>query len=211
MKELVIFGAWYFSRVVAEAAQASGWTVLGCVDPDPPPDVVTLTEVPDSTAVFVAIGDNGVRESVAQALRDHGRQFATVAHPAASVSPSAQLGDGCYIAEMAVLRTNAVLGAGVVLQAGSVVSHDAQVEDYASFGPNAACASKVHIGRRSLLGVGANIAPGVRVGADCTVAAGAVVFRDCDSGCSLVGNPAKSTRVSRADVIASNWSGNSVW
>lgn len=211
MKELVIFGAWYFSRVVAEAAEASGWKVLGYVDPDPPQDVATLSEVPDSAEVFVAIGDNAVRESVARELRDRGRRVATVIHPAASVSPSARLGEGCYIAEMAVLRTNAALGAGVVLQPGSVVSHDAKVDDFASFGPNAACASKVRIGRQTTVGVGASIAPGVHVGHNCTVAAGAVVFRDCEGERTLVGNPAKPTRAPRTEAVQSNWSGNTVW
>lgn len=211
MSDLVIYGAWYFSRVVAEAAEASGWHVLGCVDPDPPEGVATLAEIPPGAHVFVAIGDNRVREAVASSLRDQGRSFATIVHPLASVSPSAVLGEGCYVAELAAVRTNASLEDGVVLQAGSVVSHDAHVGTFASLGPNAACASKVHIGCRTVIGVGASIAPGVSIGGDCTVAAGAVVFRDCEPGRTLIGNPAKPTRVDSEDAVQSNWAANTVW
>lgn len=211
MKELVIYGAWYFSRVVVEAAQASGWTVRGCVDPQPPDGVTTLSTVPDDAHVFVAIGDNAVRESVSQALRDHGRAFATIVHPLASVSPSAKIGTGTYVAELAAVRTGVTVGEGVVLQAGCVVSHDSTVDDFASFGPNAAAASKVTIGRRTMVGVGASIVPSVTIGEDCTVAAGAVVFRNCGEGRTLLGNPAKAISSALSSAVQSNWSDNTVW
>jgi sugar O-acyltransferase (sialic acid O-acetyltransferase NeuD family) len=205
VKSLVIYGAWYFGDVVREAAEATGWTVLGYVDPDPPEGVTTLDVVPDSAAVFVAIGDNTWRAAVSRSLLEQGRKMATIVHPAASVSPSAQLAAGCYIAEMAVVRTKATVGAGVVLQAGSVVSHDCEIAPYASFGPNSAAASKVTVGRRTMVGVGGVIAPGVMVGDDCTLAAGAAVFKDVGDCKTLVGNPARATASPPKDIKHSDW------
>ena len=48
---LVIFGGWFFGRVVAETAELLGWTVVGFVDPDPPAWITALTHVPDNAAL----------------------------------------------------------------------------------------------------------------------------------------------------------------
>ncbi|MDG2048392.1 MAG: DapH/DapD/GlmU-related protein [Halioglobus sp.] len=208
---LVIYGAWYFSRVVSEAAEAMGWDVIGYVDPDPPGDVATLESVPLDAAVFIAIGDNAIRGEVSAALLARGRFLATIVHPAASISPSARLGRGSYAAELVAVRTNATLGEGVVLQAGSVVSHDCNIAPYASLGPNAAVASKVSVGQRTMVGVGAVIAPGLVLGDDCTVAAGAVVFKNGGAGQTLVGNPARATPSPSKNRIHSDWSAHNVW
>lgn len=211
MSRLVIYGAWYFSRVAAEAAQSLGYQLLGRVDPAPPAQTRVLAAVPDDCEIFVAIGDNHLRETVALELQRRGRKLATLVHPTAVVSPSASVGDGCYVAELAVVRSNARLDAGVVLQAGAVVSHDVSVERFASFGPNAACASKSHVGARCTVGVGASIRPDIRIGEDSTVAAGAAVLRSCEPGTTLVGNPARATRPGPARGRQSDWSRNEVW
>ena len=208
---LVIFGAWYFGRVISEAAEAEGWDVVGYVDPEPPKGVVTLDSVPPGAAVFVAIGDNAIRAEVCAALLDNGRSLAHIVHPTASISPSARLGPGSYVAELVTVRTNAVIGEGVVLQAGSVVSHDTNIAAYTSFGPNAAAASKVTVGRRTVVGVGAVIAPGLTIGEDCTVAAGAAVFKTVSDGKTLVGNPARATPSPPKQVKHSDWGSNNVW
>lgn len=208
---LVIYGAWYFGNVIKEAAEAAGWQVLGYVDPDPPDGVTTIESIPLGAAVFVAIGDNKIRAEVTETLLQHGRSLPCIAHPSASISPSAQLGPGSYVAELAIVRTNAIVGEGVVLQAGCVVSHDCTVAPYASFGPNSAAASKVTVGQRTVIGAGAVIAPTLTIGDDCTVAAGAAIFRNADDNRTLVGNPARATPSPTPDVIHSDWSSNDVW
>jgi UDP-N-acetylbacillosamine N-acetyltransferase len=211
VEQLVIYGAWYFGRVISEAAEAMGWDVLGYVDPDPPDGVTTLGTVPPGAVVFVAIGNNSVRAGVNASLLEHGRDLATIVHPSASVSPSAQLGPGSYVAELAAVRTNAAVGEGVVLQAGSVVSHDCNIAAYASFGPNSAAASKVTVGKRTVVGAGGIIAPGLVIGDDCTVAAGAAVFKDVSDNKTLVGNPARATASPLKEIQHSDWDANNVW
>ena len=208
---LVIYGAWYFGQVVQEAARAAGWHVLGLVDPSPPENVKTLTSLPADAAVIVAVGDNDVRAQMHERLKAAGRNFATVIHPQAVISPSATIGSGVFVAELCAVRTNSSLGDGVVLQAGSVASHDCRLHDFTSLGPNAACASKTVIGRGTALGVGAVIAPGVDIGAHCTIGAGAAVFRDTQPRHSLVGNPARATPRPEKDIVQSDWDANLVW
>ncbi len=208
---LVIYGAWYFGQVVQETARSAGWHVLGLVDPSPPEHVRTLQALPADAAVIVAVGDNDVRAQIYERLKAAGRNFASVIHPQAVISPSASIGSGVFIAELCAVRTNSSLGDGVVLQAGSIVSHDCSVHDFASLGPNAACASKSVVSSGTALGVGAVIAPGLNIGAHCTIGAGAAVFRDTQPRHSLVGNPARATPRPEKEIAQSDWDSNLVW
>ncbi|WP_420488630.1 acyltransferase [Microbacterium atlanticum] len=49
----------------------------------------------------------------------------------------------------------------------------------------------IRIGSRSFIGARATLLPGVDVGADCVVAAGAVVSRSVPAGVVVAGNPAR--------------------
>lgn len=55
-------------------------------------------------------------------------------------------------------------------------------------------ARAVSVGDRCWIGARATILPGVRIGDDCIVAAGAVVTRDCGSGGVYAGIPARRVR-----------------
>ena len=47
---LVIFGAWYFADVVEKLDLMLGWEICGCIDPEPPRDINSLKQVPESVA-----------------------------------------------------------------------------------------------------------------------------------------------------------------
>lgn len=208
---LVIYGAWYYSKVVAEAAELSGWDVEGFVDPDPPPGTETLTHIPAGSSVFVAIGDNSLRAFVYAKLQKDGRNLVSILHPTAVVSPSASLGEGCYLAEYAVIRANSQVGPGTLLNSGSVVSHDCQVGSFVTFGPNAATGGRVTIGERTLIGVGASIRPQCAIASGCIVGAGAVVIGDVSANQSVVGVSTKSITDTEVSKRQSDWGANSVW
>lgn len=82
-------------------------------------------------------------------------------------------------------RTNpkgVCIGAYTVITRGAVVlSHDY----------TRSVSSKTHVGRNCLIGVNAIIMPGVTIGDEVVVGAGAVVTRDVPSNSLVVGNPAQ--------------------
>jgi acetyltransferase-like isoleucine patch superfamily enzyme len=51
-----------------------------------------------------------------------------------------------------------------------------------------------YVGNRCFIAVNATILPGVKIGNECIVGAGAVVTRDVPSNCIVAGNPAKIIR-----------------
>ncbi len=209
--DLVIYGAWGFSHVVAETAVLVGWNVLGFVDPEPPEDATVVQGFPADTSVFVAIGNNQLREFVQHRLRENDRDVVSVFHPTASVSPSASVGIGCYLAEYAVVRSNSSVGSGTLLNSGSVVSHNCRIETFVTFGPNAAIAGNVEIGSRTMVGVGSSVRPFAQVGCDCVIGAGAAVIGNIPDNTLAIGVPAKPAAHSQSMGKQSNWKANTVW
>src|SRR5438552_124198 len=99
--KLVVYGAGGHGRVVADAAVAAGFEVLGFLDDSVPPgrnvlgwpvlgDLAWLAGHPD-VSVAHGIGENAVRERVTRAAGQDGISFATVVHPSAVVSPHARV------------------------------------------------------------------------------------------------------------------------
>ncbi|MCT8175259.1 acetyltransferase [Variovorax sp. CY25R-8] len=179
MQRLLIIGTGGHGRSVAEAflqrgdyvlvgflddAVESGqhvwdWPVLGTT--------AALTACRDWTdAVFVAIGNNKLRETLYTRVKAQGLRLATVIHPAAVVSPRAVVGEGSAIMAGAVVGTGARLGEGVIVNCGAVIDHDCTVEPFAHLGVNAGMAGNSVLGRRALMPVGSMLAPGVRIDAD---------------------------------------------
>lgn len=196
-QRLVVYGAGGHGQVVAEAAAAAGWRVVGFVDdkavPNPesawpllPPGSPQL----DNAVFIVAVGDNLVRQQLADHLRQAHRPQCTVTHPTAYLSPSAHLGIGSFVGPKAVVHTQARIAAGSIINTSATVEHHCTVGEFAHIAPGATLAGNVTVGSMTLVGLNATILPGVRIGSRCTVGAGAVVTRDLPDGTTAIGNPA---------------------
>lgn len=164
MKNLLILGAGGFGRAIEELARAAGFSSVSFLDDAATgPNILGPCEDfarhPEFSAVFPAFGSNELRLAWIARLTGAGRSVPVLVHPAAFVSPSAQLGAGSCVLPMAAVHTGVIGGQGVLVNCGAVVDHDCR------------------------LGDGAHICIGALVKAGCTVApltkieAGQVVFR----------------------------------
>lgn len=200
MSSLLIFGAGGHGRVVADAALAAGrWPHVIGSDRDPArclgellPGVALLqvdAAVAGAGAIHVAIGDARAREHECAALGV--ARLASVIHPQAAVSSSANVSPGCFVAAQAVVGPGARLGTGVIVNHGAVVDHDVQVGDFSHVAACAALGGAVVVGRRVLVGSGASILPGLRIGDDVVIGAGAVVCEPLPEPGVYAGVPAR--------------------
>lgn len=153
MKSLLIIGAGGHGRSVAEAAALSGeFTVVGFLD-DAYPKLAQVWDIPVlgcvneyprwrevADCVFIAIGNNALRERLTAELRAAGFVLVTIIHPRAFVSPSAVIGAGSAIMAGAIIGTEARLGEGVIVNCGAVVDHHCRVDDFGHLGVHAAMA-----------------------------------------------------------------------
>ena len=199
---LLILGAGGHGRVVADAALAQGrWVRVRVSDRDPARvgeellpglRVEPLDEaVSASSEVHVAIGSAAARAREAQAI---GLPLATVIHPQASVSPHAHVGEGSFVAARAVVAPSARLGACVIVNHGAVVDHDVQVGAFSHVAPLVALGGNARIGQRVLVGASATVLPGVELGDDLVVGAGAVVREHLKAAGVYAGVPARRVR-----------------
>lgn len=187
LPRLLVVGAGGHGRSVAEAAVLSGqYALAGFVDDglavgSPIGHISVLGSTADLSAyatlcdqVFVAIGNNSLRESLVTRLVALGFELATIIHPKAIVSPSAVMGKGCAVMAGAIVGTEAQLGLGVIANCGSVVDHHAKVHDFGHLGVNACMAGGAVLGRKAWMQAGSALGYGANVPAETVLAPGGV-------------------------------------
>ena len=136
MPNLLILGAGGFGRMIYENVQstrqfdkiallddaAKGPQVIGKLV-----DYASLQkEYPCAVAAF---GNNKLRVQWVDRLLQAGFVVPTIIHPSAVVSPSAVIGAGSFVMQLAVINARTVLGKGCLVNSGAIVDHDCHVGD----------------------------------------------------------------------------------
>jgi sugar O-acyltransferase (sialic acid O-acetyltransferase NeuD family) len=146
----------------------------------------------DQEVLAVAgVGAPEIKRKLVARAEEVGACFATLIHPAASLTPHVQLGRGVVIAAHCVLTSNIVVGDHVHLNLACTVSHDGVLEEYAYLSPGVHLAGRVTVGEGSNIGIGANVIQDVRVGRWSIVGAGAAVLQDVPDNTTVVGVPGR--------------------
>jgi len=202
MRDLFIVGAgglgreavWTVERV-NKAAKEPVWNVIGFADDDPAKATGNFEGYPmlgsceqaskdyPGSSVFVAIGDNAVRESIYRRLRGH--DFPAVIDPSAQVSPTTEFRHGTYIAAGAVVSVGTDIGKFVIVNARSGVGHDSTVGDFCNICPGVSLSGHTVLGKGVMMGTNSCTAPGVKIGDGASVACGTPVYSDLKAGETL--------------------------
>lgn len=209
-KHILIIGAGGHGIVVADiikamAGQGAALSIRGFLDNDAAiqgkkrldlPVIGPDTMLPDypRDLVVVAVGDCRIREKIAARVKKAGNAFFTAIHPAAVISPSAEIGEGCMICANAVVNTESVIGDHVIINTGATVDHHNTIGSFCHLAPGSHTGGTVTIGRGTFAGIGANILPGISIGKGCVIGAGSVVTRDIEDGKVAAGNPARQIK-----------------
>jgi sugar O-acyltransferase (sialic acid O-acetyltransferase NeuD family) len=144
--------------------------------------------------VALGVGDNLARQRLAEKCVAYGAELATLVHPTASISTSAQLGTGTVVMAQASVNPNARIGRGAIVNTGAVVEHDVVVGEYAHVAPHATMGGASSLGDCSFLALNATVLQCVRVGSHSIVGAGAVAIRDIPDHVVAFGVPARIRR-----------------
>lgn len=208
---VVLVGAGGHARVVVEAMNARGRPLVGHVAADGHGSDSTIDGISvgrwlgtdDAIADLIVAGHSFAlglgfvdragaerRARILTALTD--ADLLTVVHDRSTVSPSASLGRGVFVAGAAFVGTSTRLGDGVIVNSGAVVDHESRLETNVHIASGATLSGSVSIGPDSLIGAGATVRQGVRIGSGVVVGAGAVVVADVADGVTVVGVPARA-------------------
>ena len=105
---ILILGAGSFGQTLAETAMACGYSRISFLDDESPMAVGKLREaerfLPEYPEAIVAIGSSALRERLQRQLREWGFCLPVLMHPTAYISPTAQLGEGCFVGPKNVRR-----------------------------------------------------------------------------------------------------------
>jgi sugar O-acyltransferase (sialic acid O-acetyltransferase NeuD family) len=216
-RPLVLIGAGVFAEVAYEyfSAASAHEIVAFAVDrefqtsktfqglPVVTTDELATTHPPAEHDVFVAIlysQLNRVRQRRLAALRALGYAPASYISPHAFVSPSARIGEHCFIFENNVIQTKCTIGENVVMWSGNHVGHHSRVGDNVFLSSHVVISGNCDVGDNCFLGVNSTVIDGVKVGQDNWIGPGVVILGDTEP--DRVYRPAKEARAEVMSVSA---------
>ena len=124
------------------------------------------------------------------------------------VLPKATIGDNCNINSHCFIENEVAIGDNVTVKCGVYIWDGVRIEDNVFVGPNVTFTndkfprSNVHperllntvLRRGASIGAGAVLLPGIEIGENAMIGAGAVVTRDVPPNSVVVGPPARVVR-----------------
>lgn len=193
---ILIYGAGGHAKAVMEMVQAIGeHQIAGILDDNPALAGKSVLGIPvlggrgllsllRAKGLMLAangvggILDIAVRVRLFELQESAGFSFPALAHPRATVEASASLSDGVQVFANAYVGSSTVLHPRCMVNTGAIVSHDCEIGRYTHIAPGAMLAGHVHVGERSLVGMGVTTAIGIKIGSGVRIGNGAVVYAD---------------------------------
>jgi sugar O-acyltransferase (sialic acid O-acetyltransferase NeuD family) len=143
---------------------------------------------------FIAVGDNEIRRKIFNRLTTELGLPVNAIHASAVIAPSAELGNGVFVAANVAINPLVKIGDGVICNTSCSIDHECIVGDFAHIAPGAVLCGNVKVGENSFVGANAVVRQGITIGKNVMIGAGAVIVKDIADNTTVVGNPHKSLK-----------------
>ncbi|MGV3468705.1 acetyltransferase [Limnobacter sp.] len=217
MKNLIIYGAGDFAKLMAQYFTNHGKykLVSFCVDPpyfrEPifnghacwPTDKVKDHFSTDDTDIFVAAGYSSMhaRESMFLNAERLGYSFASFYNPNVWIDASAKIGRNVVIMPGVQIEPNVVIGDNCIIWSSSVLCHDAVIGPHCFVAAQTLIGGRSRVGSRSFLGFNSSVIHDVTIGDDCLIGAKTLVTHNISSQSKCIGIPGKVVDVVGAEGV----------
>ena len=156
-------------------------------------DIQDILHQHPSCKVFVAIGDNFIRQKVSEKIISIAPtvEFAIAIHPSAQIGRNVQIGKGVAVMAGAVINSGTTIADGCIINTRASIDHDCLIGEYSAILPGATIGGNVTIGSSSILCIGAVVKQGIFIGNNTVVGACALVLENLGDNVLAYGSPAK--------------------
>lgn len=207
-KDIYIVGAGTYGEAMCELAEILGYSVKGFYDEDEEKLGLTIMNHPvlgkfselneeevSKNNYIVAIGNNAARFKIMKRINNCGGRTPTLIHPTATISPSAEIGEGVYIQANAYIWTKVKIEDFCIISPNVVVAHHSTIGKACLVSTLTGIGASINIQDKVFIGMGCTIVTGMHtVGENSIIGAGAVVLKDVDKNSVYAGVPAKKIR-----------------
>lgn len=163
---------WRVLHVVGEAAEGNDESVVRLSQLDK-----ILSDSGSEIFGIISMANSDLRMERERLMHENGIKPVSLIHPDTSISKTARIGSGCYIAAGCRISVNAVIGDHSIVNLNATIGHDAVCGKHAVINPGAAISGNVTIGERVLVGANSFIFQGLEVGDDAQIDAMTYVSR----------------------------------
>lgn len=148
----------------------------------------------DDLEFIVANGEPYVREKLYKKVKEYNFKIISLIDPLASISPTADIGDGLIAYPFSIIASDASIGNNVLVNAGAIIGHDIVVGNNTVISPQVCIGGGTKIGHNSYIGMGSKIKEQLVVGSSVIVSMSSAVHKDIPDGVIAMGNPARPMR-----------------
>lgn len=197
--DAIIFGGGGHARAVVDAAQGSGYRIIGAADArlSEGTPVLGNLEVLGGEALlqelfergmrtaFVGVGgatSNRSRAAVYEMLSAIGFSLPPLVARSAYLGMNSELGAATYLFPGANVGPAVQIGSNCIINQNVVIAHDSVIGDHVHLAPNAVVAGQCRVGAMSTIGMCATVMNGVAVGLDCLVHNNVALTQDVADG-----------------------------
>jgi UDP-perosamine 4-acetyltransferase len=138
-----------------------------------------------------SVADLSKRILIFERFKKAGYPFATLIHPAATVSPAVEMDEGVQIMAGAIIQAGSNLGSNCIINTKVSVDHDCSIGNHVHLAPGVTISGGVTIHEGTHIGTGATVIQNIRIGKNSIIGAGAVVIKDVPDNAVVVGVPGK--------------------
>ena len=203
-KPLVLVGGGGHCKSVIEAAESTGFSILGVLDmPEEVGKVILSTKVigtdddisayVDKAEFVITVGfikNPATRIKLYNKVKEAGGKLATVIASTAHVSKYAKIGEGTVVLHQAFVNADAKVGCNVILNNFVNIEHDAVIGDQCHISTGVMVNGECKVGKNCFIGSQSVLANCTSVGDDIIVGAGSFVRKSITEKGIYSGNPA---------------------
>mgnify|MGYP002522294000 FL=1 len=204
MKPLILIGGGGHCKSVIEAAESTGYSILGVLDmPEEVGKKILSTtvigtddDIPsyvDKAEFVITVGfikNPATCIKLYNKVKEAGGKLATVIASTAHVSKYAEIGEGTVVLHQAFVNADAKVGCNVILNNFVNIEHDAVIGDQCHISTGAMINGECKVGKNSFIGSQSVLANCITVGDDIIVGAGSFVRKSISEKGIYSGNPA---------------------